>query len=794
MSGSKAEQGQECPQDRAIRHDPDETVLVGMVERVTYSNPENGFAVLKVRPRRGALFTATGYVKELASDAGLVGAEFLFRGSWEMTKYGRQFAFSECRLAGSELLFFLSKVVKGLGEALARRLLDKYGEEELVRILDEEPERLLSEKGIKEKRLAMIRRSWHKHRSLKSLSEYLGSHAQITPNLLIRIYNHFEDRALEIIRENPYRLTEVRGIGFKTADRIAMNLGLRFDSPWRIKAAIDYLLVDAAESGGHCWLPEEQLYQQVEELLSTEEDRLSRQKIKNTLSKMILEGEIVTGDEGQIGLSSYRYMEEQLREFFLERARPGGRKTIRKDVVERFIRSYQARNGVEFAPEQRRIIERIALEPRLVFGLAGYAGTGKTTVCRAVLELLSEHYAEREQIICCAFTGMASARLRKTTGFDAVTIHSLLKYKGDGSFEHGPENPLPYRVVVLDEASMVNLTLFYRLARALRPSALMLLVGDPAQLPPIGAGNVFSDALEAGLLPAVHLERIFRQSEGSVLTLFANEIRQGRVPEGIEEQGWEDFRFEQVQPHNIYALKKGRSERELKRFREANNQAILERILELAASYRRSLQYPAWEFQVLTPMRMGQLGTEILNQRLQQILNPRQPGRGGKVTRAGITLREGDKVVHLQNRDMEIMDWASYIKEDRHFRGGEFRRIFNGYVGLVQAIDHEAEQFHVVYPERIVVAYDFDLLGDVIELAYALTVHKAQGSQYRVVVIPLTNSHFIMLNNKWFYTAITRAEEMVYLIGQPYALKRACTNVESVERFTWLRRLDGEGK
>jgi exodeoxyribonuclease V alpha subunit len=765
-----------------------------MVERVTYSNPENGFAVLKVRPRRGALFTATGYVKELASDAGLVGAEFLFRGNWEMTKYGRQFAFSECRLAGSELLFFLSKVVKGLGEALARRLLDKYGEEELVRILDEEPERLLSEKGIKEKRLAMIKRSWHKHRSLKSLSEYLGSHGQITPNLLIRIYNHFEDRALEIIKENPYRLTEVRGIGFKTADRIAMNLGLRFDSPWRIKAAIDYLLVEAAESDGHCWLPEDQLYQQVEELLSTDEDRLPRQKIRNTLLKMILEGEIVTGDGGEIGLSSYRYMEEQLREFFLERAKSGGRKTIQQDVVERFIRSYQARNGVEFAPEQRQIIEKIALEPRLVFGLAGYAGTGKTTVCRAILELLSEHYAEREQIICCAFTGMASARLRKTTGFDAVTIHSLLKYKGDGSFEHGPDNPLPHRVVVLDEASMVNLTLFYRLARALRPSALMLLVGDPAQLPPIGAGNVFADALETGLLPAVHLERIFRQSEGSVLTLFANEIRQGRVPEGVEKRGWEDFRFEQVQPHNIYALKKGRTERELKRFREVNNQAILERILELAASYRRSLQYPAWEFQVLTPMRMGQLGTEILNQRLQEILNPQHSGQGGKVTRAGITLREGDKVVHLQNRDMEIMDWASYIKEGRRFRGGEFRRIFNGYVGLVQAIDHEAEQFHVVYPERIVVAYDFDLLGDVIELAYALTVHKAQGSQYRIVVIPLTNSHFIMLNNKWFYTAITRAEEMVYLIGQPYALKRACTNVESVERFTWLRRLDADWK
>ncbi len=764
-----------------------EISLRASVERVTYSDPESGFAILRVKPKRGACFTVKGHICELASNAGLTGAEFEFRGSWQMTKYGRQFDFNSYRLLGSELHFFLSKVVKGLGEKMARHLIEEFGEDKLVWILDNEPERLLKVKGIKEKRLSVIKRSWHKHRSLKSLASYLGGHGHITPNLLVRIYNHFGDEALEIVRENPYRLTEVRGIGFKTADRIALCVGVPADSPWRIKAGINHVLVDAAESQGHCYLMQPDLESTVQELLSSDETRVSESRIEGVLNKMILEGLLVRGENGEIGLSSYRYMEDRLRQFFLERSVDGRRKTISPEEVESFITGYETRNGVEFAPEQQAIIRKIATEPRQIFALAGYAGTGKTTVCRAILDLLSQYYASRDDIICCAFTGMAASRLRKTTGYEAVTIHSLLKYKGENQFEHGPENPLPYRVIVLDEASMVNLSLFYRLAMAVKPSALMILVGDPAQLPPIGAGNVFSDALNSDLMPSVHLTRIFRQSDDSVLALFANEIRQGRVPEGVALEHWNDFLFEKVEIHNIFLLKRQhKTEKELKRFREENNQAILERILELAAYYSKRLTHPSWDFQVLTPMRIGQLGTEILNSRLQDILNPSEKSR--TVTRAGIRLKEGDKVVHLQNKDMEVMAWEAFIKEGKQFTRQEYRRIFNGNVGLVSRIDLEAEQFFVVYPERIVVAYDFDHLGDIIELAYALTVHKAQGSQYRIVVIPLSNSHFIMLNNKWFYTAITRAEEKVYLIGQQFALKRACTNVDGVERLTWLGR------
>ena len=767
-----------------ISSDP-ELTLRGRIERVTYASPDTGFAVLRVRPARGARFTAIGLVPELLNQAGLEGTEFQFCGSWTLNKYGRQFAFSNCSLVGSELLFFLSKMVKGLGEKLAVELLEQYGEEGLVDILDHRPEELLKVKGIKEKRLDLIKRSWYKHRNLKALSEYLARQGgKITPNLLIRIYNHFGDQALEVLRKNPYHLTDVRGIGFKTADRVALGLGIGANSPERIQAAVTHVLIDAAENEGHSYLLEQEFLKSLKEVLSSDKKAPTDSLIHEVLRPMVLDGTLVQGKKGEIGLSTYRYMEDWLKKFFVARSEDCNRPVIPTDIAKKFLDQYEKSSGIELAQEQRQIVLRVATEPKMVFALAGYAGTGKTTVCRVVLDLFLRYSVGRDDIVCCAFTGMASARLRKATGYDAFTIHSLLKYRRGGDFEYGPENPLPHKIVLLDEASMVSLPLFYRLARALRPGTLLLLVGDPAQLPPIGSGNVFSDILAANLVPIVKLTQIFRQTEDSVLTLFANEIRQGRVPKGVKRPGWRDFVFEEVEPHNIYALKQEKTEKELKALREENNQAILERILGHAREYKERLSHPVWEFQVLTPMRVGQLGTEIFNRALQDILNPGSKTKS--ITRAGITIREGDKVVHLQNRDMKVMPWSHFIKKRKTFESEEFRRIFNGNMGLVSKIDPEAEQFYVVYPERIVVAYNFDHLGDIIELAYALTVHKAQGAQYRVVVIPLTNSHFIMLNNKWFYTAITRAEEKVYLIGQRYALKRACTNVKGVRRQTWM--------
>lgn len=763
------------------------------VERVTYQNPENGYAVLKVRPRRGSLFTAVGYIQELANQAGLEGTEFAFTGCWNTSKYGRQFEFHSAKLVGSELLFFLTKVVKGLGERLAKDLIRKYGEKALIDIMERRPEELLNVKGIKEKRLSMIMKSWQKHKSLRELSNYLASSGiKLTPNLLIRIYNHFGEEAVKILRDNPYNLTEIRGIGFKTADKVAMGLGIGPTSIERIGAAIEHVLADNAEQNGHSFLEKEIVEKEVKELLNQNcqnpQDESSTpipgKDIEKAFNILISKGKIVVDDD-KVGLYSYRFMEEWLRDFFLEKSKETKRTIIPEDDLNEFIQEYEDREGIELSQEQKEALQRIATEPRLLFGLAGYAGTGKTTVSRAILELLSRYYASPQDIISCAFTGMASSRLRKITGFDAMTIHSLLKFKGEGQFEHHEKNPLPHKVVLLDEASMVNLTLMYRLCKALKESTLFILVGDPAQLPPIGAGNCFGDALKTGLIPSVTLKRIYRQSEDSVLTVFANEIRMGKVPSGIEQPGWKDFSYEHIEPHNIFVAKaKKADDKTLKRLREENNEAIFKRILKLARFYKSTLTHPVWEFQVLTPMRVGQLGTETLNLALQNVLNPKGDKPSIKVR--GIELRKGDKVVHLQNRDMPVMPWEKWQEAKGEFNSYEFQRIFNGNVGLVVDIKPDLEEFYVVYPEKIVVCYDFDHLGDIVELAYALTVHKAQGSQYRIVAIPLTNSHFIMLNNKWFYTAITRAEEKVYIIGQEYALKRACTNKSSIRRKTWL--------
>ena len=773
---------------------PDTTDLTveARIERISFQNPENGYAVLRVRPRRGARFTAVGYVQEVVSHAGLEGTEFSFTGRWALSKYGRQFEFHSCRLIGSELLFFLTKVVKGLGKRLATDLLKQFGEKRLMEILDHRPEELLSVKGIKEKRLSMITRSWKKHRSLRALASYLaaGKRSILTPNFLIRIYNHFGDDAVKILQKNPYRLTEVRGIGFKTADKVALGLGIGCHSIERIEAAIEHVLIENAEQNGHSYIERPELVKIVEELLSDKaqsqgpETKVPEGLVEKAFDSLISKGKLICDGE-RIGLSSYRHMEDWLWRFFSEKGRKSRRLVIPEKDLDAFIKTYEDREGIEFSDEQKEILRCIASEKSLVFALAGYAGTGKTTVSRAILELLSRFYARPEEMICCAFTGMASSRFRKVTGFNAVTIHSLLGFKGDGRFEHDEENPLPYRVVLLDEASMVSLPLFYRLCKALRPETLFILVGDPAQLPPIGAGNCFGDILNAGLIPSVALKRIYRQSEDSVLTVFANEIRQARIPREVERPNWKDFSFERVEPNNILiAKRKNADENELKRLREENNLAIFQRIMDIAKEYKARLTHPVWDFQVLTPMRVGQLGTEAINPALQEILNPNN--NKVEVTVRGIRLRAGDKVVHLQNRDMPVMSWEDWQDNGRDFKATEFQRIFNGNVGIAVNINLELEEFYVVYPERIVVAYNLDHLGDIVELAYALTVHKAQGSQYRIVVIPLTNSHYIMLNNKWFYTAITRAEKKVYLVGQRFALKLACTNKKGIRRKTWL--------
>jgi exodeoxyribonuclease V alpha subunit len=480
-------------------------------------------------------------------------------------------------------------------------------------------------------------------------------------------------------------------------------------------------------------------------------------------------------------MKAFHYMENFLANFFRNRSDERFAPIAGPEAIAEFLADQEARLKLTLAPEQRQIIEQIGRGRRRLYALSGYAGTGKSTVARSLLYFLSRHFCERREIACCAFTGMAAARLRKLTGFAASTIHSLLRYQGNNQFGHNREKPLPYKVVLLDEAGMVNTQIFYRLALAISEETLFILVGDPAQLPPIGAGNVFSDLLAQPWLAATRLTRIFRQDEDSVLVHFASYIRQGEVPPDYE-RTWKDFVYIREDIPNYFQLKKELPEKELRELRNHLNERIRELLLELAAKAVARLKFPTWDFQVLTPVKRGPLGTEVLNQQLQQIFNPTSPR---EFSRFGTTFRLEDKVVHLQNRDMECSPYRPETSP-LHYADWQRQRIFNGFVGIIKEIDPNNELFYVVYPGPLVVRYTFDQARDIIDLAYCLTVHKAQGSQYKFVAIPLSNSHFMMLNNKWFYTAITRAEKKVYLIGQQFAFKRGCTNCETTQRFTFL--------
>jgi len=755
------------------------------IERVTFVNSDNGYVVLKGLTKNYRETTAVGFLSDAISTVNLVGTEYEFYGTWETSKYGHQFIFQRARLVTNQLFYFLAKIVKGLGEKLSRELINHYGEKTLIEILEHTPEKLTEFKGIKEKKIIKIKQSWEKQKNVRALSEYLLPYG-ITPNLLIRIHNYFGENALSKIKENPYSLVDIRGIGFKTADEIAVKLGTEFNSIFRIQSAINHVLLEEGENKGHTYLPMQMLYEQLEELLNIDPQKISMQVVHKAIENMYDLGNIYAERDNngikKIALAAYKYMEDEIYSFFKNRSNNALYDPISTNVdVENFICEEEKKQQLKFSVEQKEIIKLIGTNKSRVYALSGYAGTGKSTISKAILEFLGKNFCDKADIACCAFTGMAAVRIRKLTNYPSSTIHTLLRYKGNNQFEYGNENKLPQKVILLDEASMVNLNLFYRLIQAVGEDTLFIMVGDHAQLPPIGSGNVFDDVIKKEMFPRVSLTTIYRQDEKSVLVHFANIIRTGEVPQQYKCE-YRDFTFISQDIPYYFKLKEKLPEEKIKQLKDENNEKIRDKILEFAMRSLKNLKNPYWDFQVLSPMKRGILGTENMNICLQEIFNKNETDL---VCKFGVNFKKRDKVVHLKNKDMEVTNYFPGVlkKEDiPYFK----QRIFNGNVGMIMGIDHENENFFVLYPGNILVKYNFDHIKDLIDLAYCLTVHKAQGSEYKVVAIPMSNSHFIMLNNKWFYTALTRAEKKVFLVGQEYAFERACTNTSSLERFTFL--------
>ncbi|MDB2562064.1 AAA family ATPase [Sulfurimonas sp.] len=741
--------------------------LIGQIEKILFE--EEGFfiAVLKTGEKvSGTYFESdVGHIKDSA---------ITLTGVWEEhKKYGKTFKFTSIKVNQNQLFFFLNKIVKGFTKKLSSELIEKFGAEELVKILDNDIQRLLEFNGIKEKRLKKIQDSWKKFRSMRELGEFL-SPFDVSPILLTTIATAMKDvdEPCAKIKDNPYVLTSINSIGFKRADELALKMGIERTDENRIASAMDYVLLNYCEQQGNSCVAKEVLFHELNELLAFNGQENIYESI---LVQRVAEQQIVQMKNDRLSPSRLYDAEKFLYDTFTTRAKldSGG---FVKDI-DKFLEDSELKLG----EQQREAVVKINSGASILF-LVGYAGTGKSTTSRTILELVNTRY-DKKEIMTCALSGIASQRISDTTGYESATIQSLI-------VKHEKQDMFPYSVILIDEASMINSSLFARFLVKVSKKALLIIVGDDAQLPPIGAGNVLSDVLTLELAPIVKLTKIYRQSEDQAITLIANDIRKGEVPQ--YRQKYEDFEFIEVGMQNYYGMKNSMSANELQDKREENSQNIISEILHRVvesiekARYRlnnKQIKEYLNYFQVITPMKGGTLGTTNLNKVLQEYFNP-NPKKC--VKKGGAEFRLMDKVVHIKNENMT--SWSS-----EGFKNGEDsnqRRIFNGMSGLLFKIEEEEELVYVFYPnEDVVVVYEYAELKNYLMLSYALTIHKVQGMEYDIVVIPMTFSHFIMHNTKLIYTAITRAKHKCLLVGEGSAFESGCRKFEATRRDTVLLEL-----
>ncbi|NQY21517.1 MAG: AAA family ATPase [Campylobacteraceae bacterium] len=742
--------------------------LSGVLKRVLYFNEENSYciAVLENDQKICGVYVDTQIEK-------IIGEEIVLTGNWiNHKKYGIQFAFDTLEIKEAELFFFLTKIVKGIGAKTAHILLDKYSEEKLIKILNDTPNDLLSTKGISAKKLDMIVKSWRKFQHLRELGLFLAKYG-VSSNLITKIYQNFPEveDLIGKIKANPYILINIKGIGFKRADEIAKEIGINHRSDFRIMACLNYTLREYCDNNGNSSIEKTLLYTLLDDSLrfSNEDDLY-----EISLNKMLANEDIHQTAINRFSPSILYFAEKRILEFFKRRENDLQPKKIVSNFNE-YINKREKILGFTLSDEQKHAVELINDGHKTLF-LIGYAGTGKSTSARALLELLEEMFSY-DDIITIALSGIASQRIADTTGYNSATIQSLLiKNKEKDFFEQ--------KVILLDEASMVNSVMFYKIIAKISDDAIFIIVGDDGQLPAIGAGNVLEDSIKYELAPICKLTKIYRQNEDQALAIIANDIRQGKVPEYKEK--YEDFTFIPVSIDNYYAAKNTYSSNDFSLLREDNTTLILQNIINVSTSYieeyyelikSKQISKALTLFQIITPMKGGVLGAENLNIELQKIFNfSSKKAYQSKTYEYKLT----DKVIHIKNENMKAQSMTMYKSGSSDFLQ---KRVFNGQLGLIIKLDFEESICIILYPnDDMVVFYRFDELDNLISLAYSLTIHKTQGMEYENSLIPMTFSHYIMHNTKLLYTAITRAKRMCYIIGEEDAFKAACKRIESTKR------------
>ena len=725
----------------------EQTILRGTVSAVVYQNEENGYAVLRLKTDEGETVTVVGTIPLLA-----VGERLAVTGKWmRHASYGQQFAadFLERQMpdGADEILAYLSsRAIRGIGPMTAKKLVARFGSQTLE-VLEKHPEQLAELPGFSAAKAAQINEAFCAQVGLRRLIEFLvGYH--LPPELAMRLYQCYGELAVDAVKDDPYLLTEpFFGADFALVDQFALAMGVEADDPRRVEAGVVFELRHNT-GNGHVFLPLNKLMAATAQLLGldetdaaqavarlTENDRLSAEPLSSLTAVYLPE---LYEAETQVA-QRLRAMADAAPE--------------EPDGLDEALRALPRRTHIDYAPAQTEAIRKAACCQVLL--LTGGPGTGKTTTLAGILALLDEL---GQRAMLAAPTGRAAKRLTELTDRPASTIHRLLESQFDPEtgamgFYHNEHEPLDADVMIVDETSMVDLTLMHALLRALRPGCRLILVGDPDQLPSVGAGNLFSDLLRSERLETVRLTEIFRQARQSLIVMNAHAVNHGQMP--VLNDTSRDFFFMKRPPEAVAA-----TVRDLCHHRLPDNMHI-----------------PASQIQVLSPTRRGPTGTAHLNEILQESLNPPAPDKPQKQY-GGVTFRLGDRVMQIRN------NYDLFWRQTGGFGSGT--GVFNGDMGVITAMDLREETLCVSFDDDREATYAFDQLGE-LELAYAMTVHKSQGSEYRAVVMVVSGGSSLLHTRGVLYTAITRARELLVLVGEAQVVANMTANDRQARRYSGLR-------
>lgn len=737
-----------------------------VVERITYQNPENGYSVLKCRVKD---YTDLVPVVGNLLDAN-VGSVLLVEGNWKVdARYGRQFAAENWEETMPATVYGMEKylgsgLIKGVGPKFARRIVQKFGTDTFA-VIEDNVELLIEVEGIGRKRVQMIAESWERQKEVKNIMLFLQEH-QVSSSFAAKIYKQYGNESIAVMKENPYKLADdIWGIGFKTADQIAGKLGFGKESYMRLRSGLMYTLSELSNDG-YVYAEREQLIDKASELLEA-----SPETIVMTMDEMLGKEELIreqkivkTDDKGNpveaVYLPPFYYAETGVAGRLKKLASsPAGDKLYRKlkEARERTgnpdlsvdVDAIQEKTGMVYDEIQAAAIRQAAAAKIMV--MTGGPGTGKTTTTHGII---AAYKAYGLKILLAAPTGRAAKRMTEATGLEAKTIHRLLECKPPEGYQKNEENPLEGDVLIVDECSMIDIVLMNSLLKAIPPAMRLVMVGDIDQLPSVGAGNVLRDMIDSGAFPVVRLTKIFRQAQTSRIIMNAHRINEGKMPDLSNGRNADFFFLE-----------------------NEDAEAAVQQIVELVRTkLPKYYQVDPGQIQVLTPMQRGVVGATNLNLALQEALNPAEQeifmrGRGAVTVpkdclrRSGFAFRADDKVMQVRN---------NYDKE-----------VFNGDIGVIVSVNAEERTLKVDFDGRPV-EYDVTELDELVH-AYATTIHKAQGSEYPIVVMPVLMNHYVMLQRNLLYTGITRAKKVLVMVGTRKAVSYAVRNVTVTKRNTLLK-------